>query len=202
MSDVNFKKRITGNTYQAIKETRDGMNGKCSLVKPFTFSLQHALVMYAGAIAVLPMQCRVACIRLLAIMSVTFVAVPAMIITGDNSRINMARIRILPRVNDGTRHHNINNDNTHKYNLHIVAISLVVGITSLFFQACFKKLPNYLKPLLHSGIMLSTVSALILNLYFNGDTSEEDESQKDNKGVLSLPLNLRRGSDCPPLELK
>ena len=54
------------------------------------------------------------------------------------------------------------------YNLYIVAISLGVGLTPTLSGNFFAKLPMFLQPLLHSGILLATVSAVILNLFFNG----------------------------------
>jgi NCS2 family nucleobase:cation symporter-2 len=38
----------------------------------------------------------------------------------------------------------------------------------------FKKFPADLKPLLDSGIILTTISAVILNLYFNGIRPSKD----------------------------
>lgn len=67
-------------------------------------------------------------------------------------------IRILARINY----------TTNRYNLYIVAISLGVGMTPTLSQNFFSKFPSELQPLLHSGIMLATISAVLLNLFFNG----------------------------------
>ncbi|EOX3614029.1 hypothetical protein ACPFZZ_000850, partial [Shigella boydii] len=50
----------------------------------------------------------------------------------------------------------------------------------------FSKLPAVLQPLLHSGIMLATLSAVVLNVFFNGyqhhaDLVKESVSDKDLK---------------------
>ncbi len=50
----------------------------------------------------------------------------------------------------------------------------------------FPKLPAVLQPLLHSGIMLATLSAVVLNVFFNGyqhhaDLVKESVSDKDLK---------------------
>ena len=85
-------------------------------------------------------------------------------------------IRILSRCNY----------TTNRYNLYIVAISLGVGMTPTLSHDFFSKLPAVLQPLLHSGIMLATLSAVVLNVFFNGyqhhaDLVKESVSDKDLK---------------------
>ena len=75
---------------------------------------------------------------------------------------------------------------TSRYNLYIVAISLGVGMTPTLSHDFFSKLPAVLQPLLHSGIMLATLSAVVLNVFFNGyqhhaDLVKESVSDKDLK---------------------
>jgi len=53
-------------------------------------------------------------------------------------------------------------------NLFVVAISIGFGLIPLVAPTFFKNFPADLKPLLDSGIILTTISAVILNLYFNG----------------------------------
>jgi uric acid transporter len=53
-------------------------------------------------------------------------------------------------------------------NLFVVAISVGFGLIPLVAPTFFKNFPADLKPLLDSGIILATISAVILNLYFNG----------------------------------
>ena len=53
-------------------------------------------------------------------------------------------------------------------NLFVVAISLGIGMIPLIAPNFFQALPLALKPLLESGILLATVSAVALNAFFNG----------------------------------
>ena len=53
-------------------------------------------------------------------------------------------------------------------NLFIVAISIGFGLIPLIAPGFFKNFPPDLKPLLDSGIILTTVVAVSLNLWFNG----------------------------------
>jgi NCS2 family nucleobase:cation symporter-2 len=43
-----------------------------------------------------------------------------------------------------------------------------VGLIPLVADKFFQFMPPPLAPLLHSGVLLSTVAAVALNLYFNG----------------------------------
>jgi NCS2 family nucleobase:cation symporter-2 len=62
-------------------------------------------------------------------------------------------------------------------NLFIVAISIGFGLIPLVAPTFFKNFPADLKPLLESGIILTTISAVILNLYFNGLKPSEEAMQ-------------------------
>jgi NCS2 family nucleobase:cation symporter-2 len=53
-------------------------------------------------------------------------------------------------------------------NLFIVAISIGVGMIPLVSPQFFSAFPSMLKPMLDSGILLATISAVGLNAYFNG----------------------------------
>lgn len=66
-------------------------------------------------------------------------------------------IRILSRVNFDNRH-----------NMFIVAISIGVGMIPLVAPKFFDLMPKALGPLLHSGILLATITAVALNAFFNG----------------------------------
>ena len=60
-------------------------------------------------------------------------------------------------------------DFTHnRNNLFVVAISVGFGMIPLVAPAFFKQMPHALHPLLESGILLSAISAVALNLFFNG----------------------------------
>jgi len=67
-------------------------------------------------------------------------------------------IRILANVDfKGNRH-----------NLYIVAIAIGAGMIPLVAPRWSQQMPNALHPLLESGILLTAVAAVALNLYFNG----------------------------------
>ena len=59
-------------------------------------------------------------------------------------------------------------------NLYIVAISLGFGMIPLVAPKFFQYMPKALGPLLHSGILLTAIMAVLLNLYFNGVKSQAD----------------------------
>jgi xanthine/uracil permease len=53
-------------------------------------------------------------------------------------------------------------------NLFIVAISVGVGLIPLVAPQFFQFMPHVLAPLLGSGVLLSAIAAVALNLYYNG----------------------------------
>ncbi|MFO1207753.1 MAG: nucleobase:cation symporter-2 family protein [Amaricoccus sp.] len=55
-----------------------------------------------------------------------------------------------------------------RHNLYIVAISVGMGLIPELSPTFFDQMPKVLSPLLHSGILLAAVSAVILNLVYNG----------------------------------
>ncbi len=58
-------------------------------------------------------------------------------------------------------------------NLFIVAVSVGFGMIPLVAPAFFHNMPHELQPLLESGILLSAVVSVILNVFFNGVGSAE-----------------------------
>jgi uric acid transporter len=80
-------------------------------------------------------------------------------------------VRILARVDfAGNRH-----------NLYIVAISIGMGLVPLVAPRWTQHMAHGLHPLLESGILLAAVTAVVLNLFFNGargDSSEATEAAK------------------------
>lgn len=76
-------------------------------------------------------------------------------------------IRILSRANYSTN----------RYNLYIVAISLGIGMIPTVSHQFFGQFPAAIQPLLHSGILLATICAVVLNLYFNGYHPEDEEAE-------------------------
>ena len=68
---------------------------------------------------------------------------------------------------------------TNKFNLFIVALSLGFGLIPLVHPDLFKKLIAIVPsvgPILHSGIILTAIVSVLLNLFFNGIGSREDAS--------------------------
>jgi len=57
---------------------------------------------------------------------------------------------------------------TNRHNLYVVAISVGFGMVPLVAPDFFRELPKTLGPILHSGILLSAIAAVALNLFFNG----------------------------------
>ncbi len=58
--------------------------------------------------------------------------------------------------------------------LYVVAISIGMGMIPLISSKFFQNMPKALSPLLHSGILLAAISAVILNAYFHGMGSGEE----------------------------
>jgi NCS2 family nucleobase:cation symporter-2 len=63
-----------------------------------------------------------------------------------------------------------------RYNPYIIAISIGMGMIPVASDKFFSKLPHALEPLLHSGILLASITAVLLNAHFNGLHSEEEAS--------------------------
>jgi NCS2 family nucleobase:cation symporter-2 len=64
--------------------------------------------------------------------------------------------------------------NHNRNNLFIVAISIGAGMIPLVAPRFFHQLPHWLSTVVDSGILLATISAVLLNLFFNGKGAEED----------------------------
>ncbi len=63
------------------------------------------------------------------------------------------------------------------HNLFIVAVSIGMGMVPVVAPKFFSQLPHALEPILHSGILLASVSAVVLNVVFNGVRKERDVAQ-------------------------
>ncbi|WJF89707.1 nucleobase:cation symporter-2 family protein [Paraburkholderia bonniea] len=59
-----------------------------------------------------------------------------------------------------------------QHNLFIVAVSVGLGLVPVVAPNFFSRLPDALSPILHSGILLASASAVVLNLVFNGVKGE------------------------------
>ena len=57
-------------------------------------------------------------------------------------------------------------------NLYIVAISIGFGMIPLVAPRWAQHMNHALNPVLESGILLTAISAVVLNLYFNGATGD------------------------------
>jgi uracil-xanthine permease len=76
-------------------------------------------------------------------------------------------IKILSRVDFSKRH-----------NLLIMAVSIAVGMIPLVQPTFFNKMPKSLDAIVHSGITLTAITAVLLNTLFNGASSAEDMDQE------------------------
>jgi NCS2 family nucleobase:cation symporter-2 len=63
---------------------------------------------------------------------------------------------------------------TNRHNQFIVAVSIGFGMLPLVADNYAQHMPKSLSSLLHSGILLAAISAVLLNLFFNGLASNED----------------------------
>ena len=60
-----------------------------------------------------------------------------------------------------------------RFNLYIVALSIGFGMVPLVAPNWMQQMPHALHPLLESGILLTAIAAVILNLFFNGAKAED-----------------------------
>jgi len=58
-------------------------------------------------------------------------------------------------------------------NLFIVAVSIGMGVIPLIAPNFKQWMPHAIHPLIESGILLASISAVLLNLYFNGGKADE-----------------------------
>ncbi len=64
---------------------------------------------------------------------------------------------------------------TNRFNAFVVAISIGIGMIPLIAPNFKQWMPHNLHPLIESGILLASISAVLLNLFFNG--AKEDAAQ-------------------------
>jgi uric acid transporter len=57
---------------------------------------------------------------------------------------------------------------SNRYNLFVVAVAIAFGMIPLVAPTFFRQLPQVLRPLLDSGIVLAAFVAVLLNVFFNG----------------------------------
>lgn len=103
-------------------------------------------------------------------------AIPQFVLGGAGlvmfGMVAAAGIRILNRVDF----------RTNRFNLYIVALSIGFGLIPLVAPHWAQQMTHSLHPLLESGILLTAVAAVVLNLFFNGSGEQEAEA---HEGQLS-----------------
>jgi NCS2 family nucleobase:cation symporter-2 len=57
--------------------------------------------------------------------------------------------------------------------LFIVAVSLASGLIPTLSPSLFQHLPGWISPITHTGIVLGSIVAFLLNLFFNGITAQK-----------------------------
>ncbi|MFZ6649142.1 nucleobase:cation symporter-2 family protein [Undibacterium sp. TJN25] len=67
-----------------------------------------------------------------------------------------------------------------------VAISVGIGMIPAFSKTYFDKFPTELAPLLQSGIVLAAISAVLLNILFNGLQQDQNQEQDQKQHGDSL----------------
>ena len=70
-----------------------------------------------------------------------------------------------------------------RHNLYIVAVSLGLGMVPLVAPRWTQHMPHTLHPLLESGIVLGALSAVLLNLFFNGRGADAQEAVQAAKAA-------------------
>lgn len=110
-------------------------------------------------------------------MSVIVASIPQFVLGGAGvvmfGMVLATGIKILSKVDYS---HN-------RYNLYIVAISIGMAMIPVASNKFFAKMPEQLAPLLHSGILLATLSAVILNAYFNGFKAPAANAHGEKNGT-------------------
>jgi len=76
-------------------------------------------------------------------------------------------VRILGSIDFGANRHA----------LYVIAISIGLGLIPTLSPTLFQHLPAWTHPITHSGIVLGTVAAVLLNLFYNGMMSRERSMQ-------------------------
>ncbi|MQR01193.1 nucleobase:cation symporter-2 family protein [Glaciimonas soli] len=64
--------------------------------------------------------------------------------------------------------------NGNRNNLFIVAVSIGAGMIPIVAPTFFDRMPHFLSTILHSGILLASTMAVLLNLFFNGSGKNQD----------------------------
>lgn len=112
-------------------------------------------------------------------MSIVVASIPPFVLGGAGivmfGMVLATGIKVLSRV-----------DFHNRYNLYIVAISLGMGMIPTVAKDFFGQMPAGMAPLLHSGILLASLTAVVLNAFFNG-LGKADLSEASATEVMSVP---------------
>ncbi|KXU90553.1 purine permease [Paraburkholderia monticola] len=126
-------------------------------------------------------------------MAQVVASVPAFVLGGAGivmfGMVAANGIKVLSRVDFVRNHHN----------LFIVAVSIGLGLVPVVSPHFFSQLPPALSPLLHSGILLASVSAVVLNLIFNGVKSEKKAKSEIRRAGHDLDKSA--SSEAPGNEM-
>jgi xanthine/uracil permease len=57
--------------------------------------------------------------------------------------------------------------------LFIVAVSVASGLIPTLSPSLFQHLPGWISPITHAGVVLGSIIAFLLNLFFNGTTTQK-----------------------------
>ena len=72
-----------------------------------------------------------------------------------------------------------------RHSLIVVAISIGFGMIPIVADKFFAQMPKPLAPLLHSGILLASIVAVALNVFFNQIKSIEDAGHESAQATVS-----------------
>ncbi len=112
-------------------------------------------------------------------MSIVVASIPPFVLGGAGivmfGMVLATGIKVLSRV-----------DFHNRYNLYIVAISLGMGMIPTVAKDFFGQMPAGMAPLLHSGILLASLTAVVLNAFFNG-LGQADLTEASATEVMSVP---------------
>ena len=85
-----------------------------------------------------------------------------------------------------------------RHNTLILAISLGIGMIPTMSPKFFDAFPHFMTPLLHSGVLLTVITAMILNVLFNGTQQlQQEQGGKHAAGMDASPATLAPQSQHP-----